>query len=89
MNYTLVLNFDNQSNAQLWAEETFDLSVVLIVGIVQSAFRSQHIVRLTYNGNPETPYVAAFEAGLNRLQSVWPEEKRILSWWTKDSEARA
>lgn len=84
MKYTLVVNFAAAETAKEWFEDTFDLSTVLLTGIIQSAFRGQQIIRVIYNGEQSTPFVAAFESGLNKLVSVYPEANRVLSWWSKD-----
>ena len=79
MEYMLTLNFAARDNAQLWIEDTFDLSLIIIKGIWSSPFRSQHIAKIEVTVAAEAK--GAFEDGLARLKNVYPEEKRILVYW--------
>jgi len=83
MDYTLTIKLPTREQAQLWIEETFDLSMVNIKGIWQSPFRGEQLCLLAVTVPEETK--KAFQNGLDRLRSVYPEEKRIMVYWEESN----
>jgi len=79
MEYMLTLNFPTRDQAQLWIEDTFDLSSVTLKGIWASPFRNQHIAKIEVMVAAEAK--SSFQDGLARLRNIYPEEKRILLYW--------
>ena len=79
MEYMLTLNFPTRELAQLWIEETFDLSSITVKGIWASPFRGQHYARLEVVVAQEAK--GAFEDGLSRLKNVYPENGRKVLYW--------
>ena len=79
MEYMLTLSFPTREQAQLWVEDTFDLSFITIKGIWPSPFRGQQIAKVEVVIAAEAK--GSFNEGLSRLKNVYPEEKRILLYW--------
>ena len=79
MEYMLTLNFTTRELAQLWIEETFDLSAVTIKGIWPSPFRGQVFAKIETIIAQEAK--GSFEDGLSRLRNVYPESGRKVLYW--------
>jgi len=79
MEYMLTLSFPTREQAQLWVENTFDLSLVILKGIWPSPFRSEQFAKIEVTIAEEAR--SAFNDGLARMKNVYPEEKRILLYW--------
>jgi hypothetical protein len=79
MEYMLTLHFPTREQAQLWVEDTFDLSLVSIKGIWASPFRSEQFAKIEVVIAEEAR--SSFNDGLARMKNVYPEDKRILLYW--------
>ena len=83
MKYVFNIKQDSRETTQLWIEDVFDLSVVQLMGIWPSPFRGQFMAKVDVTIDNEVK--KAFDSGLDRLRSIYPEEKRILLYYEEQT----
>jgi hypothetical protein len=84
MIYALTLDFTDTPSAQLWIEDTFDLSLVNILGIWPSPVRSQRIAKVDVTVDEEV--AGCFDNALNQMVRPSygsPDKARKLLYWEK------